>query len=313
MNEWLSPQTPLRPEMLVTAFGFELLAWSLRYLVLGGGAFLIFWKWKKHRFQNRRIQERFPPRKAIQTEMRYSASTLVIFAVVGALVFWMRKSGLTRMYSDIAEHGWLYFALSIPLMIVIHDFYFYVGHRWMHRPAVFKRVHRVHHLSTNPSPMASYSFHPTEAVIEAGIFPLLIVLMPVHDLAAVIFVFFTAVMNVLGHLGYEIYPEHFVRSPWLGWNNTSTHHNMHHRHFNCNYGLYFNWWDRIFGTNHPEYRSRYEGLFESARYRQNPGSSGMQRSTPATQSTPPERMDKELDETLATQPARALPSNGPLM
>lgn len=28
---------------------------------------------------------------------------------------------------------------------------------------------------------------------------------------------------------------------------------MHHKYFNCNYGLYFNIWDRIMGTNHENY------------------------------------------------------------
>ena len=57
-------------------------------------------------------------------------------------------------------------------------------------------------------------------------------------------------MNVLGHLGFELYPKGFT-THWLGkWNNTSTHHNMHHKYYNCNYGLYFNIWDRIMGTNH---------------------------------------------------------------
>ncbi len=34
--------------------------------------------------------------------------------------------------------------------------------------------------------------------------------------------------NVMGHLGYEIFPL-WLHKTWLGhWFNTSTHHNMHH-------------------------------------------------------------------------------------
>ena len=39
--------------------------------------------------------------------------------------------------------------------------------------------------------------------------------------------------------------------------NTPTHHAMHHEKVGANFGLYFNYWDRWFGTNHPEYERRF--------------------------------------------------------
>ena len=39
--------------------------------------------------------------------------------------------------------------------------------------------------------------------------------------------------------------------------NTPTAHTMHHEHIRGNYGLYFNIWDRLMGTNHAEYEERY--------------------------------------------------------
>ena len=133
----------------------------------------------------------------------------------------------------------------------------------MHHPLLFKRVHRVHHLSTNPSPLAAYSFHPFEAVVEALFFPVIILLVPVHFSVIVAFVVIDLGYNVLGHLGHELYPKGFTSHPIGKWNNTSTHHNMHHRYFNANYGLYFNVWDRICGTNH----ARYEATFERVVHR----------------------------------------------
>jgi sterol desaturase/sphingolipid hydroxylase (fatty acid hydroxylase superfamily) len=32
---------------------------------------------------------------------------------------------------------------------------------------------------------------------------------------------------------------------------------MHHRLVKCNYGLYFNIWDRLMGTNHPDYEKSF--------------------------------------------------------
>jgi sterol desaturase/sphingolipid hydroxylase (fatty acid hydroxylase superfamily) len=37
---------------------------------------------------------------------------------------------------------------------------------------------------------------------------------------------------------------------------------MHHRYVNYNYGLYFNIWDRLMGTNHPRYEEEYARLFQ---------------------------------------------------
>jgi sterol desaturase/sphingolipid hydroxylase (fatty acid hydroxylase superfamily) len=59
--------------------------------------------------------------------------------------------------------------------------------------------------------------------------------------------------NVMGHLGYEFYPRWLTQSFAGKWLNTSTNHNMHHRYFEGNYGLYFRWWDVWMGTTHAKY------------------------------------------------------------
>jgi Delta7-sterol 5-desaturase len=119
-------------------------------------------------------------------------------------------------------------------------------------------VHKVHHHSINPSPWAAFSFHPTEGFIEAGIVPLIVMIMPVHGIAVFIFILFSTLLNVIGHLGYEMYSPGFTKSKFWGFNNTATHHNMHHSFFECNYGLYFNFWDKLMGTNHEKYHETFE-------------------------------------------------------
>lgn len=123
----------------------------------------------------------------------------------------------------------------------------------MHTRRLFPIMHRVHHLSHNPTPWAAFAFHPTEAVVQAIVFPIVALFMPLHPLTALVWLIYMTTLNVLGHLGFEILPRGFVRNWWTRWHNTSVHHNMHHRHVNCNYGLYFNIWDRLMKTNHPRY------------------------------------------------------------
>ncbi len=39
--------------------------------------------------------------------------------------------------------------------------------------------------------------------------------------------------------------------------NSVTHHALHHEKFRANFGLYFNVWDRLMGTNHRDYEHRF--------------------------------------------------------
>jgi sterol desaturase/sphingolipid hydroxylase (fatty acid hydroxylase superfamily) len=123
---------------------------------------------------------------------------------------------------------------------------------------LFKHVHRAHHLSTSPSPWAAYAFGPLEAVINALIVPVLLLVLPMHDSAIFVFLIYMILMNVVGHLGLELYPAWFARNRWTRWYSTSTHHNLHHRDMHGNYGLYFTWWDRRMGTQHPDYIASFE-------------------------------------------------------
>ncbi len=251
------PFSEITIPILTKIFFINFTLLTLRYIFFSGIAFGIFWVWKKKYFESYRIQNKFPERQKILTEVKYSLSTFIIFALVGVGIYIARNTGYTKIYLSISDYGYAYFFFTIVLSIVIHDAYFYFFHRLMHHKLLFKHVHQVHHYSTNPSPFAAFSFHPLEAILEAGIVPLLVISFPIHPLAILALLLFMTALNVLGHLGYELYPSNFVTNKWTNWNNTSTHHNIHHQKFNCNYGLYFNWWDRVFHTNHENYQVDY--------------------------------------------------------
>jgi sterol desaturase/sphingolipid hydroxylase (fatty acid hydroxylase superfamily) len=62
--------------------------------------------------------------------------------------------------------------------------------------------------------------------------------------------------DAIGHCGYELFPRGWADRPILGLVTMVTHHDMHHEHAPRNFGLYFTWWDRLMGTEHPDYRLR---------------------------------------------------------
>jgi sterol desaturase/sphingolipid hydroxylase (fatty acid hydroxylase superfamily) len=231
---------------------------SLRYLFFAGSLYLIFYVWKKRHFFKAKIQQKYPDNKRILHEVGYSFLSLAIFSLVGTLMFVLRKHGYTQMYLNFSDHSVAYFIFSVVVFILLHDTYFYWCHRLMHWKKIYPYVHKIHHLSVNPTPWAAFAFHPLEAVMEVAIVPIMIFLIPLHPFAILAWVLYQTGMNVLGHLGFELFPAGFTEGTISKWHNTSTHHNMHHKHVNCNYGLYFNFWDRILGTNHAEYTQRFE-------------------------------------------------------
>ncbi len=240
--------------VLIGGVGFNL----LRYALLAGGAHRILHSQPPTWGQRRKISPRRTTANQVQRDIKYSMLSIGVFGLVTISVFLCSRMGWTQVYPEVADYGWLWAAVSIPVMLIIHDTYFYWTHRLMHHPRIFGPVHKVHHLSRDPTPLTSYAFHPFEAVIEAGIVPVLAFTLPVHSYALLLFATLQFAYNVLGHLGYEFFPRWFIRSPLAMIFNSATHHHQHHQKVKCNYGLYFNWWDRLMKTNHIEYEATFE-------------------------------------------------------
>jgi len=246
------------PDSLLVVFLQRLVFSFGIYALFAGIAFGIFYLWRKNPVRRYRIQRRRPSDQHLQHELFWSAITRLLFAVIGVGVAYFISKGWQPFYYNIADHGWGYFVLTLFVLILGHDAYFYWVHRLMHTKALYKFVHAVHHHSTNPTPLASFSFHPSEAVIEAAYFPLIILVMPVHPAALLFSLIFQTAYNVLGHAGFEFLPKGWVRHPILKYMNTPTHHNLHHAKFRTNYSLYFNWWDRIGNTLWPQYEAEFD-------------------------------------------------------
>lgn len=236
-----------------------------RYFIAAGVAYLIFYVLFRKRWQHRKIQDKEFKRSQFWHEFKYSLSTVIIFSLIGLIIFAIKNHGYTLIYDSLDAKGLYWLPVSFILMVLLHDAYFYWTHRLMHHPKLFKTIHLVHHRSTSPSPWAAYSFHPLEAIIEAGIFPVIVFIIPSHGLVLFAFTTYMIIRNVFGHLGIEILPKWFVGSRMFGWHTTSVHHDLHHAYFNNNYGLYFCWWDRWFKTEHPDYRKLYQKVTDKKR------------------------------------------------
>lgn len=229
-----------------------------RYLLFAGLAYLFYYRWR--RLRHLKIQLAWPAVKRLRGELMESASTALVFAAVGMGVFWAKEQGWTAIYTDLASYGYAYLLFSFVVLAVIHDAYFYWLHRLMHHSFWLRRIHGWHHRSFNPNPLTALAFHPLEALLEIAVVPLVALFLPLHPLVLLLFASFSLFWNVVGHLGYELFPAGFTQHCLGRYFNTSTHHNLHHSNGRYNFGLYFNYWDQWLGTNHPDYHQRFETL-----------------------------------------------------
>ena len=237
-----------------TIFALDL----LRYLIAAGSLVVVLALFA-NRLESRRIQRRRAGRRDRLREFLLSMSTVLIFSLVGFGVFYGSRHGVF-MYYDGEVPGPFRFAVEAIVLIVLHDAYFYWMHRLMHTRVLYRHFHRLHHRSRTPTPWAAYAFAPSEALLEVAFLPLAGLFVPAHELAVLLFLTHMIVRNVAGHAGIELFPGWWLRVPGLRSITTTTHHDLHHSGGGYNYGLYFRFWDRLMGTEHPGYADRFRAV-----------------------------------------------------
>jgi len=216
---------------------------GLRYLLVSGGFALAT------RLRHPDLYAGLGPQ--MRREIGWSLASAAIYGVPAGILAWgWQAHGWTRVYADV--HAWplWWWPASILAYLALHDAWFYWTHRLMHRPALFVRIHAVHHASRPPTAWAAMSFSPWEALTGAVVIPALVLLVPIHVAALGVVLAVMTLMGVTNHMGWEIFPRAVVEGAAGRWLITASHHQRHHERYGCNYGLYFRLWDRLCGTDH---------------------------------------------------------------
>jgi ring-1,2-phenylacetyl-CoA epoxidase subunit PaaE len=216
-------------------------------LIIMSVAYLVFWVVLGKKLSNRKIQ--LSKRAGWPQIKEEIAATLLSFIGSTAFMFVIlsfKDQGLTKFYVGDTFGG--YEALTVAVMIIISDAWFYWCHRGMHHPKVYKYVHALHHKSLDVNPYTSTSFHVVEAIVlTVWVLPLVMV-MPVSMTALGIVQVIGTFNNLKSHLGYEFFPGFFGKVPPFNMLVTATNHSLHHTQYNGNYGLFFRFWDIVCGT-----------------------------------------------------------------
>jgi sterol desaturase/sphingolipid hydroxylase (fatty acid hydroxylase superfamily) len=213
------------------------------------------------------IQAKRPKGRDYSREIGLSLRSVLIFSLNGFGIYAAMEFGLVAIPLTVeAAGGWVAIVATFVGILLAHDAWFYWTHRLMHGPAIWRRVHQAHHRSHVPTPFAAYAFGIGEAWVQAIFLPLFLLIVPTHPGVISLFMLVMIVRNVMGHAGVEFHPAIFAPGRALGWLTTTTHHDLHHQTGRWNFGFYFTFWDRLMGTEHPDYARR----FLEARRRKRP-------------------------------------------
>jgi sterol desaturase/sphingolipid hydroxylase (fatty acid hydroxylase superfamily) len=231
-------------------------AQALGYFTVVGALFYVVWHRGRERFRSARIPTPVRlDRPQLRREIGNTFVTLVAGTTSAGTVVALHSAGLARISaapaSPWAVAGW------VAAGLVINDAWFYAWHRLLHHPALFRNVHAVHHKSVDVNPFTSYSFHAFEAFILGLWIVPAAVFLPVPMSALSLLQVIGLGNNVMSHLGYEFLPRWILRVPVLRWTNTATFHSLHHTRLRGNFGLHTRLWDRLFGTEVPDYEQAF--------------------------------------------------------
>jgi Delta7-sterol 5-desaturase len=232
--------------------------------VCPGFVVLVLWLFWNRCLDRRKIQRRAWSRDNALREIVASLRSVLIFSLVTTAVQLGADAGLFTIqeHCDVSETAYL--LGTVAAMIVAQDTYFYWSHRLMHHRLMFRRFHRTHHKSVTPTAFAAYAFDAPEALMHGLFVPLWLLVIPMHQTGLVVFLAIMVLRNAVGHCGVELLPGAAGRpGGWLGWISPNAHHDLHHTAMGYNYGLYFTWWDRLMGTEHPKYHEQMLALSEA--------------------------------------------------
>ncbi|KAF7307933.1 Fatty acid hydroxylase [Mycena kentingensis (nom. inval.)] len=237
------------PRQILSLSVLTLLGIHLLYFLIAGLAyeFVFNHEMRKH------------PRFLKDQERLEIASSLRAFPAIMVLTvpwFLAEVRGHSRLYDGVDTYGYAYLFFSAPLFLLFTDYCIYWIHRWLHIPAVYKRLHKPHHKWIIPTPWASHAFHPLDGYLQGVPYHLFVFILPLHRVLYLALFVFVNVWTIFIHDSDMI-----VGHPLEKVINGPAHHTLHHIYFTCNYGQYFTWADRA-GNSYRQPESHLDPLLE---------------------------------------------------
>ena len=226
------------------------------YFALGGYFEWAYYQKRRDDPSSWKIQpRRFTPWSRRRAEIAFSVFNLTFASLLSGYLAWrIATDNPTRVYLGARAHGLLFGLAMTALYFFATDAGLYWAHRLMHRPALFRAIHRWHHRTLSPSAFTASAMHPLEFALYQAVAmaPLFLVPIPAWGVAATLG--FHNIVALFDHSGVDF-------RAWFPWQPPPRFHDDHHAHFHVNYGQTLGWWDFMFDTWRREKRIYGEDVY----------------------------------------------------
>ena len=248
---WMQPVLANQTQISVDWFGVALLRNYILMLVLIGGLHLWFYTFNAQGNQFKYDPRPMSPKKSLFFLGNQTWDNMFYTLVWGVPIATASEALARYLYANeyfvmisFSEHP-IWFVLMFPIISMYQGMHFYLVHRPLHWPFLYKHVHIIHHRNPNPGPWSGLSMHPIEHVFYFSSV-LIFFILPSHPCHMLFLLFWQLLGAPSGHSGYDAVA--LNGKPRIGVG--GFFHQLHHRYFECNYGNAEFPFDKWFNTYH---------------------------------------------------------------
>ncbi len=145
------------------------------------------------------------------------------------------------------------FCVNQYLALAVFDFEYYIWHFSHHKVRfLYKHVHGVHHQYHAPHSWVTQYLHPWELIAVGTFATTSPWIFSSHPMTHWSFMQFSMLISVEAHIGYDL---PLMPHNWAPFWGGGIKHDMHHQKPLTNFQPFFNWFDRLMGTECPGQRA----------------------------------------------------------
>ena len=246
--------TPNKEQMIALNFSWILPIWLRNFLLLfaiaGGLHWLLYIKQNQgsvFKFNGSWLavnNRRFLFKNQVRDNMFWSLiSGVTIWTLYETLILWSFANEWCQIVRW--DEAPIYLSLLAFSSFFWGTFHFWLVHRLLHWPPLYKIAHDLHHRNINVGPWSGISMHPIEHILYfSGL--LIFFLVPAHPVLLIFLGFQYAILPAFSHSGFE----KVVLFNKFTINVGNYFHQLHHKYFEVNYGNPLAPIDKILDTWH---------------------------------------------------------------
>ena len=220
-------------------------------LVVAGGLHLYLYHFKKQgmelKYNSRDLatdSSRFHFRNQVWDNMFWVLTSAVTFwSAYEVLLMWAFANGFAPLVNFDGNPVW--FLLLLGLIPYWAGFHFYWVHRALHWPPLYKLAHSWHHKNINTGPWSGPAMHPLEHLFWVSDV-LIYFVVASHPIHLIYNLQIHGLGSVTSHAGFD----RVKIGGGIELKFGDFFHQLHHRYFDCNYGVVDMPWDKWFGSLH---------------------------------------------------------------